>query len=153
MTDDTNRHPHLVPAHIEPSDRWQDHAACRGMDPDIFFPDNRGGAQDLDRWGPARRICAPCPVRDKCLQTALDDNETAGVFGGMTPTQRKAMRQRNPRNSTETKVCSKCCVTRGIYDFHRSAASADGHKPHCKACTANYDADRPPRDYTKEARG
>lgn len=73
--------------------------------------------------------------------------------GSKTPTQRKRDRQSQPRPSTTTKRCSKCGTVKAIYLFHRRANSPDGHKPHCAACVANYDADRQPRNYSKEARG
>lgn len=84
---------------------------------------------------------------------ALDDKIHDGVYGGKTPTQRKRDRQSQPRPSTTTKRCSKCGTVKAIYLFHRRANSPDGHKPHCAACVANYDADRQPRNYSKEARG
>jgi WhiB family redox-sensing transcriptional regulator len=38
-------------------------------------------------------ICRRCPVRDSCLAYALENNETHGVWGGMTPQQRKDLRR------------------------------------------------------------
>lgn len=50
-------------------------------------------------------------------------------------------------------IAQGCGTVKAIYLFHRRANSPDGHKPHCAACVANYDADRQPRNYSKEARG
>lgn len=33
-------------------------------------------------------ICNECPVKEPCLQHALDTDEEFGVWGGMTPAQR-----------------------------------------------------------------
>jgi hypothetical protein len=44
--------------------RWRELAACRGIDPEVFFP-GRG-----ETAGPARRVCAACPVRQSCLEYA-----------------------------------------------------------------------------------
>lgn len=68
--------------------RWREHAACNqpGVDPAIFFPEvggNKGAKQ-------ARRICATCPVKQPCLYDALSNNETMGIWGGMTYRQRLA---------------------------------------------------------------
>src|SRR5574341_437448 len=51
---------------IEVGDWWQA-GACRGMDPELFFPadgDNAGAAR-------AKRVCAACPVRSECLRAEL----------------------------------------------------------------------------------
>ena len=43
----------------EPPD-WHQHAACAGMDPDLFFP---GQGVSLTY---ARQVCAGCPVKTEC---------------------------------------------------------------------------------------
>lgn len=61
------------------NDDWMGRAACAGIDPDVFFPpDDRHG------WspGPARAICAGCPVRVECLTAAVDRREPSGIWGG-----------------------------------------------------------------------
>jgi hypothetical protein len=66
---------------------WKDRAACRG-EPDLFFPE-RG---DRRGWKEAKRICdEECPVRSECLTFALSDPAlmVAGVFGGLSPKQRR----------------------------------------------------------------
>ena len=61
---------------------WRWFAACKGMDPDIFFaPVGRNGSDH------ARTICGRCPVRAECLRD-LGQYE-GGFVGGMTTTQRK----------------------------------------------------------------
>ena len=61
---------------------WRWFAACKGMDPDIFFGGKGRGANDH-----ARTICGRCPVRAECLRD-LGKYE-GGFVGGMTSTQRK----------------------------------------------------------------
>ena len=65
---------------------WQDHGACRGADPDVFFPTKNRTAHA------AKRICAVCEVRAECLAYALD-NEPLGVWGGMSPRERRTLRK------------------------------------------------------------
>ena len=60
---------------------WRWHAACKGMDPDIFFAPV--GAHNTD----ARAICGRCQVRAECLRD-LGKYE-GGFLGGMTSTQRR----------------------------------------------------------------
>jgi WhiB family transcriptional regulator, redox-sensing transcriptional regulator len=68
---------------------WRDQAACRGLDPDIFYPSSD---EDADV---AKSICAMCPVREACLEYALANRERDGVWGGATERERRRMiRQR-----------------------------------------------------------
>lgn len=66
---------------------WQQRAACRGSDPELFFPD-RG--EDAD---PAKKICADCPVRQECLEAALARGERFGIWGGMSERERRKIRR------------------------------------------------------------
>ncbi len=43
---------------------WRDHAACSGLDPDLFFPVSTSGAS-LTEIEAARRVCRHCPVRGR----------------------------------------------------------------------------------------
>lgn len=74
---------------------WQQQAACRGQDTDLFVGDSNAGARYYDV---ARRVCAVCPVVDECLQYALDNGISMGLWGGMSPDQR-AKFARNRRAS------------------------------------------------------
>jgi len=65
---------------------WQDQAACTGSNPDLWFP----GRNDDNAY--ARSICRACPVRQECLNHALTEPETIGIWGGTTPRERRAMR-------------------------------------------------------------
>lgn len=40
----------------------------------------------------AKTICSACPVRDKCRDTALVNDERWGIWGGMTTAERDAAR-------------------------------------------------------------
>ena len=68
---------------------WRNRAACRGIDPDIFFPVTDEEAE------PAKAICNVCPVRETCLEFALAAREREGVWGGATERERRRIiRQR-----------------------------------------------------------
>jgi WhiB family redox-sensing transcriptional regulator len=68
---------------------WRQRAACRGVDPDIFYP-----ASDEEAEA-AKAICAACPVREACLEYALANRERDGVWGGATERERRRIvRQR-----------------------------------------------------------
>ncbi|MEQ1700368.1 MAG: WhiB family transcriptional regulator [Ilumatobacteraceae bacterium] len=62
---------------------WQRDPLCREY-PDVpFFPSQGQEATE------ARAICARCIVRVECLNFALAEDLSHGVFGGMTPAERR----------------------------------------------------------------
>ena len=68
---------------------WRAKGACRGLDPEIFYPPSDEEA------GPAKAICGTCPVRQPCLEYALSRRERDGIWGGATERERRRMlRQR-----------------------------------------------------------
>lgn len=68
---------------------WRRAAACRDVDPEIFYPPpGRPGSIVTSE---AVQICAGCPVRPACLADVMSwerPNERHGVIGGLTPTER-----------------------------------------------------------------
>lgn len=72
---------------------WMEQAACKGVDPSVFYSDTPG----IDGSLLAKRICGSCPVKDQCLDYALDTGELFGVWGGKTPRQRQRLRIGRPR--------------------------------------------------------
>jgi WhiB family transcriptional regulator, redox-sensing transcriptional regulator len=71
---------------------WQDLAACRDAEPDVFFPVGPAGPA-LAQIEAARCVCRSCPVRAACLAWALDQGVGSGVWGGATEDERRAIRQ------------------------------------------------------------
>jgi WhiB family transcriptional regulator, redox-sensing transcriptional regulator len=65
--------------------RWRERAACCGTDLNLFFPE-RGESAD-----PARQVCVRCPVRQLCLEYALSNRITHGIWGGMTEWERRPL--------------------------------------------------------------
>ena len=49
--------------------------------------------------GPARRVCAGCPVRQACLDYAITNRIAYGVWGELTERERRALRSRWVRAS------------------------------------------------------
>ncbi len=69
---------------------------CTRHDPELFFPQGEPGRPGPDsKRDPqverAKAICAVCPVRQDCLQRALDGGEDYGIWGGLTATERRAL--------------------------------------------------------------
>lgn len=65
-----------------------DEAACRGVPVSVFFPDD-----DQPNYALARRLCESCPVRTPCLEDAHRARVNHGMFGGLTPKERRAARR------------------------------------------------------------
>lgn len=67
--------------------RWQEFAKCRGVDPELFFPEKNESSKE------AKNICAECVVRPDCLEYALENSERFGIWGGMTERERRRVRR------------------------------------------------------------
>jgi WhiB family redox-sensing transcriptional regulator len=74
-------------------DDWRFRAACQDEDPELFFPVSEmgPGATQAEQ---AKAVCARCPVREKCLEYALDNGLDHGIFGGTTELERRKLRRR-----------------------------------------------------------
>jgi WhiB family redox-sensing transcriptional regulator len=77
-------------------DSWRSRAACKSLDPDLFFPVGETG-EALEQIEAAKAVCRGCPVQQECLEYALAANEQAGIWGGTTEAERRAIRRRRAR--------------------------------------------------------
>lgn len=68
---------------------WMQDAVCATVDPEAWFPE-----VGLSNKA-AKQICLSCPVREQCLQAALDRDERFGVWGGLSEMERRKLRKRN----------------------------------------------------------
>lgn len=62
---------------------WADWAVCGETDPEAYFVEKGGSTR------PAKRVCAGCPVRQECLDYALEHDEAFGVWGGLSARERR----------------------------------------------------------------
>ena len=72
-------------ARLLPPGTWQEDAACRNTDPDLFFANDDASHQA------ALSLCATCPVRRECLEHALATREPYGIWGGTNEHERKRL--------------------------------------------------------------
>jgi WhiB family redox-sensing transcriptional regulator len=70
---------------------WAELAACRGLDPGIFYP-----ASDEEAEA-AKAVCLQCPVQEVCLEHAITRREHNGVWGGATERERQRIIRRRRR--------------------------------------------------------
>lgn len=75
---------------------WRHRAACWGEDPEDFFPVGNSGPALL-QTAEAKSVCRRCPVVSECLNWALETGQDAGVWGGMSEDERRALKRRNVR--------------------------------------------------------
>ena len=82
---------------------WQKDAACKGKDTDRWF-----ALESDPATYEAKQVCAGCPVRESCLQFAIDNPEHFGVWGGLTGRERAKLRnRRNRRAGSVGPVCGE----------------------------------------------
>lgn len=62
---------------------WMADGVCQGADQDVWFP-GRG-----ESFVEAVEACGRCPVARECLDYAIAEGIDVGVFGGLTPGQRR----------------------------------------------------------------
>ena len=62
---------------------WMAEGNCAHEKPTVFFPSDGVGVEV------ARRICATCPVKDPCLEYALEQRIDHGVWGGCSERERR----------------------------------------------------------------
>jgi WhiB family redox-sensing transcriptional regulator len=62
---------------------WMALGRCTQHPPAVFFPSDGVGVEI------AKRICETCPVKDPCLEHALEARIDHGVWGGTSERQRR----------------------------------------------------------------
>lgn len=75
---------------------WRHKAACLTEDPELFFPIGNTGPA-IAQIEQAKAVCASCSVCDPCLKWAMESNQDAGVWGGMSEEERRSMKRRAAR--------------------------------------------------------
>jgi WhiB family redox-sensing transcriptional regulator len=66
---------------------WWRSAACREVDPELFFPVAPRGPAAIEAER-AKAVCFACEVRRECLQYALATHQLHGVWGGTSEDER-----------------------------------------------------------------
>jgi WhiB family redox-sensing transcriptional regulator len=72
---------------------WRDRGACRGLDPEVFYPASDEEAEE------AKIVCAECSVQASCLEHALTYREKEGVWGGATERERRRIIRQRRRSA------------------------------------------------------
>jgi WhiB family redox-sensing transcriptional regulator len=64
---------------------------CRSLDPEVFFAETPADVEY------AKSLCGTCPVKESCLQGALERREPWGVWGGELFVQGVVVARKRPR--------------------------------------------------------
>lgn len=72
---------------------WE-RAACRGTKTTAMFPSSDDGHAVHHEIAAAKAICAPCPIKQPCLNYALNEGIVHGVWGGHTERERHLIRRK-----------------------------------------------------------
>ena len=75
---------------------WVERGRCIGEDPELFFPVGTSGPALL-QIAEAKAVCHRCTVASNCLAWALESGQDAGVWGGMSEDERRALKRRTSR--------------------------------------------------------
>lgn len=110
---------------------WHDEALCGGAADHLFFPSDETTSK-LDKV--CSLFCDLCPVRAKCLNSALINGDS-GFWGGTSTAMRLAL--------LRTRLRAKCPVCKSD-----SMIETDGERPYqvCLACAVSWRSDLRPAD-------
>jgi WhiB family redox-sensing transcriptional regulator len=73
---------------------WMARGNCAEQPPATFFPSDGVGVEL------ARKICATCPVKEPCLEYALEQRIDHGVWGGCSERERRRILKRRRELAT-----------------------------------------------------
>jgi len=69
--------------------RWETAHCANTIFPNLFYPSS---AEEIEAAEPViKEICQDCPMKQECLQLALDNKDFNGYFGGVSPEERRIM--------------------------------------------------------------
>lgn len=82
-----------IPHNAHPNDDWRHQAACKGEDPELFFPVSDVGPS-IEQIERAKSFCQNCPVLNECLREALEAGLDFGIWGGTTEQERRVLKNK-----------------------------------------------------------
>ena len=86
---------HFEPSHVV--QEWMDDAECVGYNPNWWFTD--GLAHKKAETQMAMEICNECPVTAQCLNYAMSQRLSDGIFGGLRAHQRNELHKKHLRKA------------------------------------------------------
>jgi WhiB family redox-sensing transcriptional regulator len=128
---------------------WRHRAACRDEDPELFFPVGTNGPA-LAQIRKAKAVCHRCPVARECLEWAITSGQDAGVWGGLSEDERRALLRQGRRTGQRIvtpepeplRMCSCCRTDQPVSQFQKNSRRQDKLSRKCVGCISR---DRPSR--------
>ena len=121
---------------------WTEQAACKPHPTGLFFPEVKTGENGL--YAAAVAVCETCAVREACADYSYRTNQREGVWGGLTPEQRRRTRT---AYMADRKTCIECRTPfTGAAQSHRCEQCAATRR---KAKRRLYAAEQWKRDRAK----
>jgi WhiB family redox-sensing transcriptional regulator len=105
---------------------WEQRANCRGKGTNLFYPETGGSTVQK-----AKRICRDCPVREPCLEYALQQEDLHGIWGGLSPDEREELLKLRAPITTPTCDLEHLLVEPNL----TNPAGPTGQYRRCLACT------------------
>jgi WhiB family transcriptional regulator, redox-sensing transcriptional regulator len=90
-------------------ENWRVIAACRLVDPELFFPISAAG-RCLEQVVEAKNVCARCLVQAECLTFAQRTGQAHGIWGGLTEEERIQVRRSRQREP----AAARCVTAAGL---------------------------------------
>lgn len=114
------------------STAWRAQAACSApdVDPEVMFPES----MTPSRTAEGRKICRGCPVTSTCLDYALEADERQGIWGGLTPKERRRFHTSDETRLDPDGQLRKPCGTDRALRVHRNYGET------CDLCQEAHDA-------------
>ena len=75
---------HSAPVYFD-NPAWMEFGVCAQVGGDGWFPELGGSSRS------AKRACLSCPVKDECLEYALDRNERFDIWGAKSERERRVL--------------------------------------------------------------
>lgn len=83
--------------------RFYENPACAEVGGDFWFPEKSDGLMNTAEMRMAISICGKCPHQSECAEWGIE-NEDHGIWGGLVPKKRYAIKLRREYLSKEDDV-------------------------------------------------
>lgn len=108
---------------------WHDRALCAQTDPEAFFPEKGGCIRA------AKRVCQACEVRAECLESALENDEQHGIWGGLSVNERLRVAAARPAVSRPQPCQPPAVIVREAAPLAPAVRSPESASPErCDVC-------------------
>jgi WhiB family redox-sensing transcriptional regulator len=101
-------------------------AACGEDDLELFYPEPDDEAAEQA----AKAICAACPVREACMEMALQTGDQHAILGGTTPSERVPMRRQRQETHARQQAAQRAAAATGIDPAELRASAGRSMRAH-----------------------